>query len=96
MRTQLYSKLACEGIRQNKRLYIPYILTGSLMVMMYYIVSYLSDSPTLMAMKGGSTLALILPLGSWVIAIFSLIFLFYTNSFLLRQGIWSLQYSWHG
>lgn len=85
MRTHLYSKLACEGIRQNKRLYIPYILTGSLMVMMYYIVSFLSVSPALSTMKGGATLSLLLPLGSWVIAIFSVIFLFYTNSFLLRQ-----------
>lgn len=85
MRTHLYSKLASEGIRQNKRLYIPYILTGSLMVMMYYIVSFLSVSPALSTMKGGATLSLLLPLGSWVIAIFSVIFLFYTNSFLLRQ-----------
>lgn len=85
MKTQLYAKLAREGIRQNKRLYIPYILTGSLMVMMYYIVSFLSVSPALSTMKGGATLSLLLPLGSWVIVIFSVIFLFYTNSFLLRQ-----------
>lgn len=85
MKTHLYSKLACEGIRQNKRLYIPYILTGSLMVMMYYIIEFLSVSPALSGMKGGATLSILLPLGSWVIAIFSVIFLFYTNSFLLRQ-----------
>ncbi len=85
MRTHLYSKLAWEGIRKNKRLYIPYILTGSLMVMMYYILSFLAVSPTLSQMKGGTTLSMLLPLGSGVIAVFSVIFLFYTNSFLVRQ-----------
>lgn len=85
MRTHLYSKLAWEGIRKNKRLYIPYILTGSLMVMMYYILSFLAVSPALSKMKGGTTLSMLLPLGSGVIAVFSVIFLFYTNSFLVRQ-----------
>jgi len=85
MRTHLYSKLALEGIRKNKRLYIPYILTGSLMVMMYYILSFLAVSPALSKMKGGATLSILLPLGSGVIAVFSVIFLFYTNSFLVRQ-----------
>ncbi|MBO5351848.1 MAG: ABC transporter permease [Lachnospiraceae bacterium] len=85
MRTHLYSRLALDGIRKNRRLYIPYMLTGSLMVMMYYILSFLSVSPALSRMKGGATLSLLLPLGSGVIAVFSLIFLFYTNSFLVRQ-----------
>lgn len=85
MKTHLYSKLAWEGIRKNKRLYIPYILTGSLMVMMFYILSFLAVSPALSRMKGGTTLSMMLPLGSGVIAVFSVIFLFYTNSFLVRQ-----------
>ena len=85
MRVNLYACLAGEGIRKNKKLYIPYILTGSVMVMMYYILSYLTESPALFQMTGGSILAMLLPLGSIVIAVFSLLFLFYTNSFLIRQ-----------
>lgn len=85
MKTQLYAKLAWEGIRKNKRLYVPYILTGSLLVMMYYILSFLAVSPALSQMKGGTTIRLLLPLGCGVIAVFSIIFLFYTNSFLARQ-----------
>ena len=85
MRVNLYARLAGEGIRKNKKLYIPYILTGSVMVMMYYILSYLTESPALFQMTGGSILAMLLPLGSIVIAVFSLLFLFYTNSFLIRQ-----------
>ena len=85
MRVSLYPRLAWEGIRKNKKLYIPYILTGSVMVMMYYILSYLIESPTLMQMIGGSYLTIMLTLGCIVIAVFSLLFLFYTNSFLIRQ-----------
>lgn len=85
MRAGFYPKLAWEGIRKNKRMYAPYILTGGVMVMMYYILSFLNESPGLEQMRGGSVLMTILPFGCWVIAIFSLLFLFYTNSFLIRQ-----------
>ena len=36
-----YSKLAWEGIRKNIKMYFPYFLTGSVMVMMFYIISFL-------------------------------------------------------
>lgn len=85
MKKAIYSKLAAEGIRKNKRMFIPYILTGSIMVMMFYILSFLVESPTLSQMPGGDSLAMILPLGIGVIGFFSFIFLFYTNSFLIRQ-----------
>lgn len=85
MRIGFYPKLAWEGIRKNKRLYLPYILSGGVMVMMYYILSFLIESPALAQMAGGSVLMTILPLGCVVIAVFSALFLFYTNSFLIRQ-----------
>ena len=55
------------------------------MVMMYYILSSLIESPALAHMPGGSVLISVLLLGCVVIAVFSLFFLFYTNSFLLKQ-----------
>ena len=85
MRLGFYPKLAWTGIKKNKRLYYPYILTCIGMVMMYYIITFLSSSPLLKHMGGGGTLALILTFGSFVIAAFTLIFLFYTNSFLMRR-----------
>ncbi len=85
MRAGFYPKLAWDSIRKNKRLYFPYILTGAVMVMMYYILSFLTESPALAQMPGGSVLMSLLPLGCVVIAAFSLLFLFYTNSFLIRQ-----------
>ena len=85
MRFAFYPKLAWEGVRKNKRLYFPYILSGSIMVMMYYILSYMIESPSLAHMPGGSVLITVLLLGCVVIAVFSALFLFYTNSFLIRQ-----------
>ncbi len=85
MKTGFYPKLAWDAIRKNKRMYFPYMLTGSVMVMMFYILTSMLDSPDLQDIHGGSFLMDVLPFGCAVIAIFSLIFLFYTNSFLLKQ-----------
>ncbi len=85
MRINVYPKLAWEGIRKNKRLYVPYIAMGALMVMMFYLLRFLQDSPVIGVMRGAVTLSTVLAMGYAVIAIFSIIFLFYTNSFLIRQ-----------
>ncbi len=85
MKLGFYPRLAADGIRKNRRMYLPYILTCVGMVMMFYIILYLAVSPSLDAVKGADTLREIFALGSWVIAVFSAIFLFYTNSFLMRR-----------
>lgn len=79
MKKGFYPKLAFDGIRKNKKMYLPYILTSIGMVMMYYIIVCIKDAVQ------SSTVSEILGLGSWVIAIFSCIFLFYTNSFLIKR-----------
>ena len=85
MSAGFYPKLALSGIKKNSRLYTPYILTCTGMVLMYYIISALSMSPTVAALRGGDTIMSFLQFGCGVIAVFSLIFLFYTNSFLSRR-----------
>lgn len=80
-----YLKLAWNGIRKNKKFYTPYLLTCIGMVMMYYIVSFLSVNRQVMSMNGGETIQYMLMLGCGVIGIFSVMFLFYTNSFLMRR-----------
>ena len=85
MKRGFYPKLAMTGIARNRKTYIPYILTCTGMIMRWYIVSFLSRSDTVAAMLGGDTMQGILSLGSGVIFIFALIFLFYTNSFLIRR-----------
>lgn len=85
MRKGFYPKLAWEGIRKNKRLYTPYILTCIGMVMMYYIILFLADSLVIQRLPGSMTISSMMGLGSWVIAFFSTLFLFYSNSFLIRR-----------
>ncbi len=85
MKAAFYPKLAITGIRRNRRLYLPYILTCVGMVMMYYIILYLQSAETVSVLRGARTLKTILGFGSWVMALFALIFLFYTNSFLIRR-----------
>lgn len=85
MKKGFYPKLAFDGIRKNKKMYLPYILTSVGMVMMYYIILFLQFSQNIKDAVKSSTAADILGLGSWVIAIFSCIFLFYTNSFLIKR-----------
>lgn len=85
MKNGLYLKLSVNGIKKNKKLYLPYLITCICMVMMFYLIDYLAVSPQFAQIKGGDTMQMILGFGSGVIAIFSLIFLYYTNSFLIRR-----------
>lgn len=85
MKIGFYGKLAWSGIKKNRQLYIPYIITCIVMISMSYIVSFLSKSETIMNMSGGDSVCMTLGLGTNVILIFSVIFLFYTNSFLMRK-----------
>ena len=85
MRVSIYPKLAFEGIRKNKRLYFPFFVTCISMISMQYILSFLSASHAVSQMRGSTEIKTVLNLGSIVIAIFSLIFLFYSHSFLIRR-----------
>ena len=85
MKKSLYPKLAWSGIQKNRSLYLPYILTCVGVVMIYYILAFLSDSQILRRAKGGPSILLSLDMGAKVIAFFALIFLFYTNSFLNKR-----------
>lgn len=85
MKLLFYPRLAWTGIRKNRRLYLPYLFTCVGMVMMEYITRFLQDSEAVRAMRGAETITSMLSFGSFVVAIFALIFLFYTNSFLMRR-----------
>ena len=85
MSFSLYPKLALGGMRKNARLYVPYLLTSAGMVMMTYILAFLAFSPLTTVATGTSGTAIILNLGIFVVAGFAALFLFYTNSFLIRR-----------
>lgn len=85
MKWEFYSRLALDGMRKNRRLYIPYLLTGAGMTAMFYILTFLSENAAPALPRGGRTMSAVLSLGTWVVAFFSVLFLFYTNSFLMRR-----------
>ena len=84
MKAGLYPRIAADGIRRNARLYIPYFITCILMVAVFYITHFLAYSGILNDMPGGWTAGMILGFGPYVIGIFSAIFLFYTQSTLIK------------
>ncbi len=81
----MYPRLAFDNIRKNARTYIPYILTCSFTIAMFYIMKSLSLNKGIESIQGGSTILTMLELGTHIIAIFVCIFLFYTNSFLMKN-----------
>lgn len=81
MARNIYAKLAVTNLKNNRKTYMPYILTSMLMVMMFYMFDALTKSKD-MRME---TLRLCLQYATGVMVIFSVIFLFYTNSFLMKQ-----------
>ena len=85
MKKSFYPKLAFDSIRKNKRMYLPYILTCIGMVMMHNIICTLCEDQSLYTISGGNTIQSMMGFGKWVIAIFACIFLFYTNSFIIRR-----------
>lgn len=85
MKHGLYLRLALQGMGKNKKIYFPYLLASSGCAMMSYIVLALSSDKDLANIKGGSTAQMALSMGSIVVLLFSLIFLLYTSSFLMKQ-----------
>ena len=53
MRRGFYYSLACDGMKKNKKMYLPYILTCTGMVMMLYVILYLATSGMLENVRGG-------------------------------------------
>ena len=85
MKISFYTKLAWDSICKNKKFYLPYMMTCIGMVMMFYIIHYLAAMPIIDSLPGGDSIKMLLGFGSWIVALFAVIFLFYTNSFLMRR-----------
>lgn len=81
----LYRKLAVTNVKNNKHFYLPYLLMGIISAMMFYSMRAMQGNEGLNQMHGGAQLQLILTFGTAVIAIFVCVFLFYTNSFIMKR-----------
>lgn len=81
----IYLKLAITNIKKNYRVYVPYILSCIGSFMMYYVMVALVHDDGLSLMAGTNDLIRVLGFGSYIVAIFSVIFIFYANSFLMKR-----------
>ena len=85
MNKVLYPRLAINNIKKNYQTYVPFILTSICMVMMFYIVGSIANNPDILLLRGGEMLAQLLSFGIVIIGIFAIIFLLYTNGFLVKH-----------
>lgn len=85
MRSFFYPRLAFQNIGKNRRFYLPYFVTCIFTVAMFYDLLFIVNNEGLKDVYGGDILYMFLNLGSVIVGIFSLIFLFYTNSFLIKN-----------
>ena len=86
MRKGIFSKLAIQNIRNNKSTYIPYMITCIFCIAMIYMMEFLRDCPTLdQAVRHAAEVRMILSTGEIIVIIFCVIFLIYSNSFLMKR-----------
>lgn len=80
-----YLKLAVTNLKKNRNAYIPYILAGMGMVFTYVLFLLLSEGKGITNVVGAETLQIMFEMGTAVISIFSVIFIFYANGFLMKR-----------
>lgn len=79
---KIYLNLALNNLKKNKRIYLPYFLISSFFIMMFYQMGYFATYDWSDSIGG---IAELMTFGIVIIGIFSTIFMFYTNSFLMKQ-----------
>lgn len=80
-----YPKLAWGNIVRNRQFYVPYLLTLMGTAAAFYIIGALAGARDLPVMNRYIYLSMFMTFGLFVIAIFAVIFLGYTNSFLMKR-----------
>ncbi|MFL2125082.1 FtsX-like permease family protein [Marinilactibacillus psychrotolerans] len=83
MKISFISKMAWQNIKSNRKLYIPYMMAASTTVAMFIMMSALLTNK--FVQERSAELTSLFGMGTIVIGIFSLIFIFYTNSFLMKR-----------
>ena len=80
-----YPKLAWGNIVRNRQFYVPYLLTLGGTAAAFYIIGALAGARDLPVMNRYIYLSMFMTFGLFVIAVFAVIFLGYTNSFLMKR-----------
>ena len=81
----LYPRLAATNLKKNRRFYLPYLLACIVIVALFCIILTLASDPYLGQMQHGGSVSQVLGFGVSIMALFSAIILFYTNSTFTKQ-----------
>lgn len=81
----LYPRLAATNLKKNRRFYLPYLLACIVIVALFCIILTLASDPYLGQMQHGGSVSQVLGFGVLIMALFSTIILFYTNSTFTKQ-----------
>lgn len=82
---KLYLKLAWSNLKNSRQFYLPYVIAGMLSAMMFYTMCAIQGNEGLSKMRGGASVQMVLFFGVIVVGVFVSIFLFYTNSFIMKR-----------
>ncbi|WP_040398096.1 ABC transporter permease [Anaerococcus senegalensis] len=82
---KLNFKMATRGIKNNKFLYFPYILASSFMLFIFNLLIDLKSEKFILESRGSAIIESLLGVGSWIVAIFSLIFLVYMAKTIVKN-----------
>ena len=85
LRNGLYPKLAAQGMRQNRRFFLPYLLALAGLTAAFYVMSALCFDPGVLHMRGFAYVLVMMQIGMFVAGILSTVLLLYINSFLMKQ-----------
>lgn len=81
----LYLRLAYSNIKKNHAVYVPFCLATIFTVILNMVMQIMSNNQGLDTLKGASSLKVMFGLGGKIIMIFTIIFTFYTHSFLMKR-----------
>lgn len=85
MRKGMFLRLALTNIKKNRGTFVPYILSSMGCIAVLYIMLFIVHNPDTRNIRGGSDVAMIVSMGVFVLGIFSVIFLLFCNSFLMKR-----------
>lgn len=83
MNSFYYIRLAVTNIKNNSKTYIPYVISAIGMVIMFYNLNFVANAKDIG--NNSESLRMVLKLGMFVVGLFSVFFMLYTNSFLIKR-----------
>lgn len=78
-----FSKLAFRNLKSNRQIYLPYLIASVCTVAMFYIIVSLQTNEFVRTRS--DILTSLFGFGAVIVGIFSLIFILYSNSFLIKR-----------